>query len=377
VADVYFSGSGTAAPANGAGRVLIGNGTDLQIASIVLKNTTAASALTITGAKGGAVNLGGVTDAGTIGKINGKTVNLSGTINVGGLSSLLLGNVSNSQLQIGSGVNHVAITLGAVSDSTLSSSVPITTLKAASWIVTGTAVQITAPTIGSLVVGGEFDPGISLAGNGTAVTLANAKITGLVNIGQWDITWRAGTITLGSVGSAWNGISVGALLSSLTVKSGDLTADVSAGSIGTLKVISEISGANISTTGDIATLTAGSVSGSTITAGTGGDASFSTTTAANIGGSTIHNIHLTAKTDTFSNSTIVADSILAAALGAVNTDNGGVPEGLIAAKFKSVSVTINGKAVHLGPAQLASDATLAAYLTAKDVSFSDLTIQIL
>ena len=73
----------------------------------------------------------------------------------------------------------------------------------------------------------------------------------------------------------------------------------------------------------------------------------------------------------------MADSILAAALGAVNTDNGGVPEGLIAAKFKSVSVTINGKAVHLGPAQLASDATLAAYLTAKDVSFSDLTIQIL
>ena len=74
---------------------------------------------------------------------------------------------------------------------------------------------------------------------------------------------------------------------------------------------------------------------------------------------------------------IVARVCAAAALGAVNTDNGGVPEGLIGVKFKSVSVTIAGKAVHLGPAQLASDATLAAYLTTKDVSFSDLTIQIL
>jgi hypothetical protein len=377
VADVYFSGSGTAAPATGAGRVLIGNGTDLQIADIVLKNTTAASALTITGAKGGAISLGGVADTGTIGKINGKTANLSGTINVGGLSSLLLGNISNSQLQIGSGVNHVAITVGAVTDSTLQSSVPITALKASSWTVSGTAVQITAPTIGSLIVAGEFDPGISLAGSGTAVTLSDAKITGLVDLGQWDITGRAGTIVVGSVGSAWNGVSVSGLLSSFTVKSGDLSADVSAGSIGTLKVVGEISNANISTTGDIVTLTAGSVSGSTISAGTGGNASFSTTTAANIGGSTIHSIHLTAKTDTFSDSTIAADSILAAALGAVNTDNGGTPEGLIGVKFKSVSVTINGSAVHLGAAQLASDATLAAYLAAKDVSFSDLTIQIL
>jgi hypothetical protein len=98
---------------------------------------------------------------------------------------------------------------------------------------------------------------------------------------------------------------------------------------------------------------------------------------ANIGGSTIHNIHLTAKTDTFSNSTIAADSILSAALGAVNTDNGGEPEGLIGVKFKSVSVIVNGAAIHLGPAQLASDATLATYLTTKYVSFSDLTIQIL
>ncbi len=377
IATVYFNGSGTAATPDNAGRILVSNGSNLGIANIVLANTTAASTLTITGKSNGAVSLGGVTDAGTLGRINAKTTNLSGALNVAGMSSLILGNVTNSQLQIGNGESRVAITMGAVTDSTLQSAVPITALKASSWTVTGTPTQIAAPTIGSLMVGGEFDPGVALTGSGSAATLANTNIKGQVNLGQWDITGKTGAITVGSVGSAWNGIGVSGLLSSFNVKTGDLVADITAGSINSLKVTGTISNSTISTTGDIASITAGSVSGSTISAGTGGSASFGTTTVANIGTSTIHNIRFTAKTSAFSNSTIAADSILSASLAGVNTNNGGVPEGLIGTKIKSVSATINGSAVHLGAAQLASDSILAAYLAAKGVNFGDLTIQIL
>jgi hypothetical protein len=377
VADVYFTGTGNAGTPDGAGRIVVANGSGLQIANIVLTNTAAASALTITGKGTGAINVGGVSDTGTMGRISGKTVNFTGSLNVAGLASLLLANITDAQLQIGSGVPRVSITLGAVTDSSLTSAVPITSLKASSWLVTGTPTDITAPTIGTLTIGGEFDSSLTLTGSGTATTLSNARVTGQLNIGQWDIAGKTGSITVGSVNAGSAGIDVSGLLTSLLVNKGNLAGDVTAISINSLRVSGAITNAIINTTGDIVSLTAASVTGSTISAGAGSDASFASTTTSNIGVSTIHNIHFTAKSGAFSDSTIAADSILSASLGDVITGNGGVPEGLIGTTIKSVSLSIGGKAVHLGPAQLASDTTLAAYLLAKGIVFSDLTIQIL
>jgi hypothetical protein len=401
LADVYYDGDGTESAAKG---VVTITGTHLTISNIAASQTTVASALTLkTKHNAGLITLGGVTDAGTLGSITGTSTNLVGvtgspTIVVGGVRSINLKSITSSEIQAGNaGVTAVSLVTGAVTDSFFTSTGTVSSLKAASWtntIADLATEAITAPVIKSLNVTGEFDPNLDLTGTGK--DLPGAKVGGSANKGLWNIAGSAGPITIGSVGSEWGGLTVAGKLSGLTVKSGGLAADVTAGSvtslvvngalsgdvtagsINTLKATGAISGSEIVTTGNIGSITALTIADSLVSAGAGADASFADSTLANIGTDLINNIHLTSHVgDAFSDTTIVADKIVSASLGIVDTSNGGSPTGLIAVTIKSVTGSVDGKAGHLGAAQLASTADVTAFFAAKGIDPGDFAIEIL
>jgi hypothetical protein len=401
VANVYYDGDGSESAAKG--KITIA-GTGLTISNIAASQTTASSALTLkTKHNAGLITLGGVTDAGTLGSIVGTSTNLVGvtgspTIVVGGVHSINLKSITSSEIQAGNaGVTAVSLTTGAVTDSFFTSTGTVGTLKAASWtntIADLATEAITAPVIKTLNVAGEFDPNLDLTGVGK--DLPAARVGGSANKGLWNIAGSAGPIVIGSVGSEWGGVTVAGKLGGLTIKSGGLAADVTAGSvtslvvngalsgdvtagsINTLKATGAISGSDIVTTGNIGSVTAASIADSLISAGAGASASFADSTLANIGTGSINNVHLTSHVgDAFSDTTIVADKIVSASLGIVNTSNGGTPTGLIAVTIKSVTGSVDGKAGHLGAAQLASSADITAFFAAKGIAPGDFTIEIL
>jgi Bacterial Ig domain len=401
VADVFFNGSGTEGAAKG--KITI-TGSHLTISNIAASQTTASSALSLkTTHNAGLITLGGVTDAGTLGSITGLSTNLVGvngkpTIVVGGLRSINLKQINTAEIQVGNaGVTSISFTAGAVTDSFFTSTVTVSTLKAASWtnVIADLGTEaITAPVIKSLIIAGEFDPNLSLTGTGK--DLNSAKVGTSVNKGVWNIAGSTGAINIGSVGSQWGGVTVGGKVSGLTIKSGGLAVDVNAGSvgslvvtgnlsgdlttgsIGTLKATGAISGSEIVTTGSIQSITAASIADSLISAGAGADASFADSTLANIGTDVIHSIHFTTHSgNAFSDTTIAADEIISASLGMVNTSNSGNPVGLIAVTLKSVTANIGGVAAHLGAPQLVSDATVQAYEQSKSITPGDFTIDVL
>ncbi len=416
-ANVFFTGSGTAAMIHG--RVTITGAT--AVGSINLSGTTPASVLAIRGKGGdGLVTIGGLTDAATLGKIIAPIGSLSGTLNVAGLGALQLGQINNAQIQVGAGVPAgLAVTLGSATSTFLTSATAIRTLKLTGAWTGGTT--ITAPSIGSLIVAGGFDPGLTLSGAAGAVpTLASARIVGAIGASTWDITGNVRSITAGSIAGGWAG-NISGLVSALATKAGGFTAALSAGSIGSVTFAGDLSGhitagsaksvkvtgsvsgstlafnapaagkpalskltvagaivnSSITTAGDLLSLVAGSLNGSQINVGVAADVTLDTISAGTIGSSTLRSLRLISKAaGAFTNSSVIAAAITSAILGGVTTANGGSSEGLAAANYKSLSATFGGVPIHAGPRQLTDVNTLVAFAQTKGVStFGDFEIK--
>ncbi len=181
-AEIFFSGSGGSVSVSRAGRATV-TGTGLDISSITLTGTTRASALSIRGAARAPVTVGGITDASPLGSIVAPNAALSGTVALNSLGSLNVLSISNATMTVGAGLpGRFSLTTGAVTNSSLTSSVPIASLRAASW----TGMQITAPSIGNLIVPGAFNPALSLTATGAAPSLVTARIGTLAG-GSWTV----------------------------------------------------------------------------------------------------------------------------------------------------------------------------------------------
>lgn len=392
VADVYFDGNGTAAaPVHGKVNV---TGSSLHIREVVLSGTNAGSVLTLKGQKGGAVTLNAISDSDPMGVINAKTANLitnggtplsgnnvlaAGTIDLAGVRTLQLASANGGTIEIGnSGPARANIVFsGNVTDTSVTSSVPLASLKATAWTNSqGSLTNVFAPSINNLVIRGEFDPSLTLSDGATPVVLGNARITGQVNSGVWSLAGTARSINLGAANSSWGGINATGAINSLVVRNGNLASDVIAASVGALRVAGVLSG-DVTTTGNINSIVAAVLNGSTITAGVQSGTVVDTATVGQLGSSIIRNIRLTTRTgDAFSNSQIMAKQINSAALGSINTSNGGTPEGLAAVTVRSVNAKVGGVAVRLGHKQLTDESTLQAYLASKGVSFGDFVINL-
>ena len=213
LADVYFDGTGLySTPAKGKTLNVAGSASSskLHIRTIALSGTTAASALSITGAKNGQVTFGGVTDAAPLGTLNAKTANLTvnstgasslpvagnavpaGYVNLAGVRSISLRSAAGGTIDLGStGVASSAVAFAAgVGATSLTSAAPITRLSAATWTANSgtTPGPITAPRINTLAVPGEFDADLSLEGGVVATPDLGSARLGPVNDGTWAIT---------------------------------------------------------------------------------------------------------------------------------------------------------------------------------------------
>ncbi len=241
---------------------------------------------------------------------------------------------------------------------------PITRLSAATWTANSgtTPGPITAPLINTLAVPGEFDADLNLQG-GVAKTpdLGSARL-GPVNDGTWDINGSVRTVSIASTGANFGGVTVNGGINAFAVTAGNLTADVTAGIIGSFRVSGTMSG-NLHTNGNLNSLTVGSLTGSLVTVGTTDD--LTAAAAGTIGTATLNAVRVTGRaTSVFSDSEIVADHIGSVTTGQVNAASA-TPEGVAATTIKSAAIGVDGGTVRLNTKELATNATVTTALAGK------------
>jgi hypothetical protein len=319
--------------------------------------------------------------------------------------------ITGATISVASGLpGHFSLTTGAVTDTALTSAVPISSLRAASWTGGG---SITAPSISSLVVPGAFDPALSLTANGRGSTLASAR-TGAVG-GTWDIPGPIASVIAGSDDGTWAPqlgnitsltIRSGGLSSALTAGAinslsitGDLTGNVTAGSAKSIRVNGSINGSDVEISGalgqlnisgvlennadlivggNITSITAEAMDASTISAGSSGG-TFANVASGNLGTATIGSIRLTGRPadgDEFANSSIWADHITSASLGSVTTDNSTVNFGLAVNTINSFTGIFSGNTLRANKNALVNNSVLTGLLTQDGVTFGDFEILI-
>ncbi len=400
LADVYFAGTGTVAATKGT-RASV-SGTNLSAAEIDLSGTTAASVLTIAGARNGKVSLEGLTSTSAVGTINARSTVLAGDLTVAGVNTLNLGgmtadNGGATTATVNSSTGSTAITLGTVTDASLTSAVPIRSLKVASWTNTqnGT-IGVAAPSIATLKVTKDFAPSLTVTG-----AVNSATIGGSLGTGYWSVAGAVRNLSIGSTGTAW-GANLGPV-NALRIRSGGLpdvvtattlgtatiTGDVTgsltvgatrtirvagalngasiavSGTLGQLQVTGAVGNSTIATTGNATGITVGSLADSLISVGSIATG-LSTASAATVGTSTLNNLRVTGRGTTFSDSAVIAHTITSVTTGQVNAAATADAEGLAAVTFGSATIGVDGGTVRLNKAALANAAAVSAYLTAKN-----------
>ncbi len=170
--------------------------------ALVLSGTTAASRVTVSIDRH-ATSIGSITVAGSLASLSAGDVKLTGALDVtGSLGSLRLGDViSGASVTIGASGGAATMAFGRVSDLSIDSLAPLTSLSATEWRDTdGLGDAVRSPWIDRLTVGGEFAPDLILSGLGLPAgkpVLGSASIAGRASGEVWDIPGDAGTISLG------------------------------------------------------------------------------------------------------------------------------------------------------------------------------------
>jgi len=158
---------------------------------IITNGTNSASTLTLSVAGGRQTSLTDLIVNGSIGTISARTVNILSQATVtGGITTLSLGYVSAATIAIGGqGTGQsVAMTFNRVLNSTISSGIPIRSLTAGAYLdTTGSPTYITAPSVGTVKIKGNF------GGTIKATTVGTLSVSGIINSG--------GVIASGSIGS--------------------------------------------------------------------------------------------------------------------------------------------------------------------------------
>lgn len=205
LAEVPFYGAAAATPGNPARRTLNAVYTDAlgQVVTVSMKgpgtgdilflgnssvntnayeivldgNTTAATSFAVRVARGGQTSITSFVDSGSVGLVDARQLNVVSSFTVVGSANIVnLGLLEDASLIVG-GANSgqtVALNLQNVVNSTINSAIPIRTLTTGSYVNTsGSALPITAPSIGNVFSAGNFQGTIetaslqSLAVNGT------------------------------------------------------------------------------------------------------------------------------------------------------------------------------------------------------------------
>ena len=370
-ATVTFDGTNLASTP--AGTAVAVTGTNVVMTNLVITGPN--PNVTVNTAGDGTVNLGGLSAAGPVAGFRGPGVVLGGTTTLAnGIGRLELGGTQGATINITRGgqarLQDAALTIGTAQDTSINSQQPLSQLRVGSWAagVPGQPDQITTPRINTIQSAGDFAAGISLSGNGQAVgrpILGNVRVGGaLAAGGAWDVDGRASRVAAGSVAPGWSGVFgdvssfavandfAGALtansinaLSAGSITNADITlnraAGVRASALNRLAVRGAISGTDVRANADIGSVSARSITGSTIYAGvTSPGGALPTSAAAFTSAATIKNVTIGTRggtTPTFVDSNIAAATLGRIKLGAVQVSNAGEPFGLAAQTVRSLS----------------------------------------
>lgn len=274
--------------------------------SILLSGTTLRSALSIVAKKG--ASLSNLSVTGDLKSISAATTALSGSNSVSGsLGAASIASATGS-LSIGGAALQPSLSIKTASNFALTSAATIKSIASTSWAETNAAASsLTAPSIAKLVTK-SFAADLHLTSAST-------------NIASGSLGDASGTWTFaGSVGK----------LSALSLTHLSL----SAAALGSLSVTHAISASSIRTTGNIRTVTAGTLSDSTVFAGVGSSVTTLPSAAADLAAdATIGSLTIRGeKTSPFSvqNSDVAAAHLGKITFNTVNPANGGAPFGLAA-----------------------------------------------
>ncbi len=316
----------------------------------------------------GNTTIGGMASTLRLGTVNGN-------INVNGAARMIiLSSVADSSINLGqNGGTNTKFTTGEARDVSLTSALPLSVLKAGSWIDTGGSVEaITAPGLNVLSIAGDFAPNLILNGlNNTTRTLTAATVRGQITGGTWNITGDVGRLYAGSIAAGWSEAISGTLTSFIVnsnlasnldagsirsaVIHGDLSGNVTtrdafdarSSSLGKLVVSGAMTNSFVQSSGSIGLIVAGAMVGTHIFAGASSTASqFPSALGDFVSPARIARVAVksSASVTTFSDSTIAAASLGSMSLGSIlSNNNAGVPFGVVGDVITSVVARTAGK----------------------------------
>ena len=360
-----------------SGRLTSVSGTGVTMTNMVLEGASPNVSVRAAGGTDNEVTLAALSSPlSAVRAFSGRAVVLRGPLTfANGVGRLELAGAQDSVITINRGqqalLQDASVTILDVDDSSITSQQPLRQLRVGEWEAgtPGTPDFVTAPRINVLQCLRGFNANVNLSGNGQAVgapVLGNVKVLGGIESGTWNVAGKTSRITTGVVDPGWSGTFgdvanftvAGNMGGSITANSInamnvgtlgnaniDLTRPFAAGAVALnrLNVRGAMTGTRVRSDASIGTVSAESISGSSIFAGVangggGGaarnlpDNATSFVNAATIKGVTVRS----RGTPSFVGSNIVASSLGRLNLGTVQTNNGGTPYGVAANDIASI-----------------------------------------
>lgn len=219
---------------------LTGPGTGQLVAQgggykLQLQGTSAATSVAVVVSGGGRLALTGLSANSAVGSLNLANADLTGVASfAGGVSSLTLGQVSNSSITV-AGSADLSIKASSVSTTRLSALAANVSVSVTDW-TSGTpgASRIEAAGLKSLLATGNVAADLFLSGVASGYTLGSVQVGGTLTGGLWSVHGRANSINAGSTAAAWR-VNISNTLAQLVTK-GDASGDMAVGGLQLLQV---------------------------------------------------------------------------------------------------------------------------------------------
>jgi cyclophilin family peptidyl-prolyl cis-trans isomerase len=345
-ANVQFNGTGiTPSPISRAG-VMTVTGSGLSIGSISLAGTTAASTLNISGAGGdGVVEIGTIASDGDLRAISGARAAVSGDVTIAGsVGRVQLASATGGTITVNGAGGRLALVVASATDEAVNSSEAIASVQSTTWAAsTGNAsAPFAAPSIGRFTVRQELNAAVTTASIGSVSA-------GSITASSWNVSGSVATFTARSI-------------TGLTL---------AAGNVGRINDRGAATNLTVSSAGNITAVTALSMNGTKIEAGSPTPDAGGIPTAFSTSG-TINTVNV--GRGGFSNSIIGAPALGRLNLGAITSTNGGTPFGIAASSIASLLARVDGKRLSLRNVSSADQVTAA--LASAGITSNDLVIRI-
>lgn len=338
VATISLKGNGSAtvqllggglAQTTSRGRVTV-TGTSVSATNIAVTGSDAGTTVTIS-AKGGtdrAVTIGGLAVAGAVKAISGKGTVLAGTLSTAGAAgAVTLAGATGGTIALGGAASDrgASLSLGTLADTDVTVGSPIRSMKVtAATGADATADVVSAPSIDSVSSAGDFAADVTVPGEGNLRSLkVGGNLTGDVSAHQVGSVSVKGDVTGSTITATHSAAEA--------VGSPDAKGNQGVQSV---KVGGGLTNAVIDSAATIGSVSAASAAGSRIVAGAPGLTTLPTTAAELVQPASLLSLKVKGA---FANTVVAARTIGKVSVGSITTGNGGTPFGFAADRIVSIA----------------------------------------